>query len=234
MLKISDLNVFYDGLQALRGIHVEVAEGQCATMIGSNGAGKTTLLKCISGLIRPRSGSILFLGEPIHGIPTHEIVKRGIIQVPEGRKLFPRLNVLGNLEMGAYLPEAKGHFEPSLMRVFELFPVLSQRRRQLAGTLSGGEQQMLALARALMARPRLMMLDEPSLGLAPKIAAEIFKIVGRLGHEGITILLVSQDVIQALRLAHRGYVLENSRIVMQGSGKDLLGDPEIKRAYLGI
>jgi len=234
MLKVSDLDVFYDGLQALRNIHVEVEEEECVAIIGSNGAGKTTLLRCISGLIRPRSGSIMFFGEPIHFRKTHEICERGILQVPEGRKLFPRLRVIDNLEMGAYLPDARSHFESSLKWVFELFPVLSERRRQLAGTLSGGEQQMLALARTLMARPRLMMLDEPSLGLAPKVAVEIFKTIENLNHQGMTILLVSQEVIQALRLSNRAYVLENGTIVIKGHGSDLLGHPEIKKAYLGI
>lgn len=234
MLKVSDLQVFYDGLQALREVHIHVTDAECVTVIGSNGAGKTTLLRCISGLVRPRSGSIRLSGEQIQGLPTHEICRRGIIQVPEGRKLFPKLNVLDNLEMGAYLPVAKAHFDESLKRVFALFPVLSERCRQLAGTLSGGEQQMLALGRALMAKPKLLMLDEPSLGLAPKIARGIFGTIRRLNHQGMTILLVSQDVIQGLRIAQRGYVLENGRVVLEGRAEALLDDPDIKKAYLGI
>jgi branched-chain amino acid transport system ATP-binding protein len=234
MLTVSDLHVFYEGLQALAGIELQVAEGRCVALIGSNGAGKTTLLRCISGLIRPRCGSILWMGEPIDGLPPHEICRRGIIQVPEGRKLFPRLSVLANLEMGAYLPHARTHFSCSLRRIFQLFPVLGQRTRQAAGTLSGGEQQMLAIARALMARPRLLMLDEPSMGLAPRIREEIFRIIGRLHQQGLTLLLVSQEVIQSLRLAQWGYVLENGYIVLEGRGEDLLADPKVKKAYLGL
>jgi branched-chain amino acid transport system ATP-binding protein len=234
MLNISELKVFYDTLPALNDVNARVEEGECVTIIGSNGAGKTTLLRCISGLIRPSSGTIIFKGQRMEKLPTYEICKRGIIHVPEGRKLFPRLSIIDNLQMGAYLPEARATFREGLIRVFTLFPVLSQRRKQLAGTLSGGEQQMLAIARALMARPKLLMLDEPSLGLAPRATEEIFQVIKQLVNDGVTILLVSQDVIQALRIARRSYVLENGRIILEGKGDELLGRPDIKKAYLGL
>ncbi len=235
MLQTSDLTIFYGHLPALRGVSLGVAKGEFVAIIGSNGAGKTTLLKAISGLKTAASGAIRFDGERIDGLPTHEICRRGIVQVPEGRKIFPRMKVIDNLEMGAYLPEAKRHFSGTLEQVFALFPLLRTRRKQLASTLSGGEQQMLALGRALMARPRMLMLDEPSLGLSPKASQAIFQTVAGLNRErALTILLVSQDVLQSLRLAHRAYVLENSRMVMEGKGSDLLKDPKVKQSYLGL
>ncbi|MDP2936496.1 MAG: ABC transporter ATP-binding protein [Dehalococcoidia bacterium] len=234
MLEVAGLAVAYGELVALRDVSLHVKEGEIVTVIGSNGAGKTTLLKTISGLLRPRAGRIEFLGEGIDGLPSHEICKRGIIQVPEGRKIFPQMPVLHNLQMGAYLPAARRNFAQSLGRAYALFPRLNERRSQRAGLLSGGEQQMLAMARALMARPKLLMVDEPSLGLAPKLVAEIFNTLLVLNQEGTTILLVSQEVRQALELAQRAYVLENGRITVEGSSKDLLNDPRIKAAYLGL
>ena len=234
MLQGSDLSVFYGHLPALRDVSFAVEKGEFVSIIGSNGAGKTTLLKTISGLMKPTSGTVHFEGNRIDGLPTHEICSRGIIQVPEGRKIFPRMKVVGNLEMGAYLPEAKKNFRKTLEEVFALFPLLEQRKKQLAATLSGGEQQMLAIGRALMSRPKLIMFDEPSLGLSPKASQGIFQVIGKLNREGLTILLISQDVLQSLRLAQRAYVLENSRIVMEGKGSDLLQNPKVKQAYLGI
>lgn len=234
MLQGSDLSVFYGHLPALREVSFTVAKGEFVSIIGSNGAGKTTLLKTISGLMKPTSGTVHFEGNRIDGLPTHEICSRGIIQVPEGRKIFPRMRVVGNLEMGAYLPEAKKNFRRTLGQVYALFPLLEQRKKQMAATLSGGEQQMLAIGRALMSQPKLIMFDEPSLGLSPKASQGIFEVIGRLNREGLTVLLISQDVLQSLRLAQRAYVLENSRIVMEGKGSDLLQNPKVKQAYLGI
>ena len=234
MLKTERLTVFYDELQALVDVSVEVHERELLAIIGSNGAGKTTFLKAVSGLIRPRQGSIIWKGEPIEVQPTDEICKLGIVQVPEGRKLFPQMTVLENLEMGAYLPYARKRAKETFEQVFQTFPFLKNRKKQQAGTLSGGEQQMLAIGRALMARPKLLMLDEPSLGLSPKVASEIYAILSRLHETGIAVLLVSQDVLQALRIADRAYVIENGSIVLEGSGPELLHNPTVKEAYLGI
>jgi len=234
MLDVAGLTVAYGELVALQDVSLQVNQGEIVTVIGSNGAGKTTLLKTVSGLLRPRAGAMEFLGERIDGLPSHEVCKRGIIQVPEGRKIFPQMRVLHNLELGAYLPAARKGFAESLSRAYQLFPRLDERRRQRAGLLSGGEQQMLAIARALMARPKLLMVDEPSLGLAPKLVAEIFDTLRLLNQEGTTILLVSQEVRQALELGTRAYVLENGRITLQGRSGDLLDDPRIKAAYLGL
>ena len=234
MLQVSDLSVFYGHLPALREVSFVVEKGELVSIIGSNGAGKTTLLKTISGLMKAASGTVRFEGDRIDGLPTYEICSRGIIQVPEGRKIFPRMKVIDNLEMGAYLPGAKRRFHESREQVYALFPLLASRKKQLAATLSGGEQQMLALGRALMSRPKLIMFDEPSLGLSPKASQEIFQIIGKLNQEGLTVLLISQDVLQSLGLAQRAYVLENSRIVMEGKAADLLQDPGVKEAYLGI
>ncbi|PKN62116.1 MAG: ABC transporter ATP-binding protein [Deltaproteobacteria bacterium HGW-Deltaproteobacteria-15] len=234
MLRTENLNVFYDELQALIEVSVHVREGDLLVIIGSNGSGKTTLLRTISGLNRPRGGRIFFQGEPIEEEATDRICGRGINHVPEGRKLFPQMTVYENLEMGAYLASERGMPADHLEEVFRTFPVLRRRTKQLAGTLSGGEQQMLAVGRALMAKPRLLMLDEPTLGLAPKAAYEIYSVLVRLNRDGLTILLVSQDVLQALKIANRAYVLENGRISMEGSGSDLLGNPKVKEAYLGI
>lgn len=234
MLNLRAVNFSYDKLPALVDITMEIHLGECTTVIGSNGAGKTTLLKVISGVFHPQSGSITFMGKTIHEMDPDEICKEGIIQVPEGRKLFPRMKVIENLEMGAYLSKAKKQFKESLGRVYQCFPILEQRRNQLAGTLSGGQQQMLAVARSLMALPCLLMLDEPSLGLAPKVAKEIFDTLKKLNQEGLTLLLVTQEVLQALNLAHRAYVLENSRIIMEGTGRELLESSKVKEAYLGL
>ena len=232
LLRIEKLNVFYDELQALIDVSIEMHDQNLLVIIGSNGAGKTTLLRAISGLHRPQSGRIFSLGQAIERKTTDQICMRGIIQVPEGRKLFPRMTVRENLEMGAYLQEAKG--EEPFEEVFHLFPILRARTRQLAGTLSGGEQQMLAIGRALMARPKLLMLDEPTLGLSPRIASEIYLILQELHERGMSLLLVSQDVLQALKIASRAYVIENGSIIMEGEGRELLGNPKVKEAYLGI
>jgi branched-chain amino acid transport system ATP-binding protein len=234
MLRTEWLSVFYDEVQALIDISIEVHPRDHLVIIGSNGAGKTTLLRSISGLLRPQKGRIFFQGEPIESEPINSICRRGIVQVPEGRKLFPQMTVYENLEMGAYLPEAKVKFAEKLKEVFQFFPILKDRRKQSAGTLSGGEQQMLAIGRALMAGPRLLMLDEPTLGLSPKIASEIYAILKRLHEEGISLLLVSQDVIQALKISNRAYVMENGRIIMEGPSQELLKNPKVKEAYLGI
>jgi branched-chain amino acid transport system ATP-binding protein len=232
LLRIEKLNVFYDELQALIDVSIEMHDQELLVIIGSNGAGKTTLLRAISGLHRPRSGKVFSLGEGIESKATDQICMRGIIHVPEGRKLFPRMTVRENLEMGAYLQEAKG--EEPFDELFHLFPILRTRARQLAGTLSGGEQQMLAIGRALMAGPKLLMLDEPTLGLSPRFASEIYVILQKLHKRGMSLLLVSQDVLQALKIAGRAYVIENGRIVMEGKGSELLGSPKVKEAYLGI
>ncbi len=234
MLRTEGLNVFHDEIQALFEVSIEVHEGEFLTIIGSNGAGKTTLLRTISGLNRPREGRVYFREAPIEEEPTDKICSRGIILVPEGRKLFPQMTVLENLEMGAYLPEAMRKSKETLQEVMRVFPVIKERRKQLAGTLSGGEQQMLAIGRALMASPKLLMLDEPTLGLSPKIASEIYSILDQLHGKGMSLLLISQDVLQALRVANRAYVMENGSVIMEGPGQEILGNPKVKEAYLGI
>ena len=235
MLNVKNLDVFYDRLQALRNVSIKVEEGEFVAIIGNNGAGKTTLLKTISGLLKPRSGVIEFQGKRIDLLPPHVICEMGIIQVPEGRKLFPKMKVIENLELGAFTPKARKHRKETIKKVYDLFPILEKREKQIAGTLSGGQQQMLAIGRALMSMPQLLMLDEPSLGLAPKAALEIFSAMEALNkEEGLTILLVSQECLQALKLAKRAYVLENMEIVLEGRGKDLINNPKVKEAYLGI
>ncbi len=234
MLKVDNINVRYGDVQVIHEVTLEVGDGEIITMVGANGAGKTTLLKTIAGILRSTSGAIQFLGERIDHLYPHEIVERGLVRIPEGRKIFPSLLVLENLELGSYLPKAKAGRSESLEKVFSLFPVLKGRSQQSAGTLSGGEQQMLAIGRGLMSLPRLLMLDEPSLGLAPLFVREIFHTVREINQRGTTILLVEQNVFSALDMAHRGYVLENGRIVLQGESQDLLRNQYIRESYLGI
>lgn len=234
MLEVKRINVFYGDMQALWDISFEVGEGQIVTVIGSNGAGKSTSLNAISGLNHPRSGVIAFMGQRIENSLPHRVVELGIAQIAEGRRLFPQMTVLENLEMGAFTKKARAYMDESLSWVFDLFPVLAERKSQLAGTLSGGEQQMLAIARALMSRPKLLMLDEPSFGLAPRIVLVVFDTIKRVREEGLTILLVEQNVHHALELADRGYTLETGRITMDGSGAELLENEYIKKTYLGM
>ena len=234
MLSVENITVGYGDLIALRDVSISIKEGELVSIVGSNGAGKTTLMRTISGLMKPSAGSMTFRGRRIDGLPTHEICRMGIIQVPEGRKLFPKMKVIGNLEMGAYLPEARRHMNDSLQRVFTLFPVLKERQNQPAGTLSGGEQQMLALGRSIMSLPKLLLIDEPSIGLAPKIVGEIFAVFKELSAQGVTILLVSQEVQLALELSTRAYVIENGRLVLSGPSADLLRDDRVRAAYLGL
>ena len=234
LLELINVEVAYGDLPALRGVSVSVEAGETLSVVGANGAGKTTMLRVISGLMRPRAGQILLDGERLDHLPSHAIVAQGVVQVPEGRKIFPSLTVLENLELGSYVPAAKARRREGLEQVFALFPRLGERRRQAAGTMSGGEQQMLAIGRALMARPRVLMLDEPSLGLAPIIVKEIFRIIGEINRLGTTVLLVEQNTRQALAFSRRGYVLENGRVVLEGSGAELLGNEHVKRAYLGM
>lgn len=232
LLQGSGIETFYGKIQALRGIDFEVRKGEIATVIGANGAGKSTLMMTICGTPRARSGSIVFDGVEISKMPTHEIVHLGIAQSPEGRRIFPRMSVFENLQMGATVDKLR-HFDEDLLKVFKLFPRLEERRAQRAGTLSGGEQQMLAIGRALMARPRLLLLDEPSLGLAPIIVKQIFATIKKLNEEeGLTVLLVEQNAFHALRLAHRAYVMVNGKITMTGSGAELMKRPEVRAAYL--
>ncbi len=218
LLELRDVDVAYGDLPALRGVSLTVAEGEILSVVGANGAGKTTMLRTISGLLRPRGGEILFDGRRIDRLPSHAVVEGGVVQVPEGRKIFPSLTVRENLELGAYSRPARPHRAESLARVFALFPILAERGSQAAGTMSGGQQQMLAIGRALMARPRLLMLDEPSLGLAPMVVQEIFRTVAEINRAGTTVMLVEQNTRQALALAARGYVLENGRVVLVGPG----------------
>jgi branched-chain amino acid transport system ATP-binding protein len=234
LLELQGVEVAYGDLPALRGVSVSVEGGETLSVVGANGAGKTTMLRAISGLMRPRAGHVLLDGERLDTLASHAIVARGVVQVPEGRKIFPSLTVLENLELGSYVAAAKARRREGLEHVFGLFPRLKERERQAAGTMSGGEQQMLAIGRALMARPRLLMLDEPSLGLAPLIVKEIFRIIGEINRSGTTVLLVEQNTRQALALSRRGYVLENGRVVLEGSGAELLGNEHVKRAYLGM
>jgi branched-chain amino acid transport system ATP-binding protein len=234
LLELSGIDAFYGRVRALRGITISVDQGEVVALIGSNGAGKTTTLRTISGLMHSPSGSITFAGKDITRTPAHEIVQLGICQSPEGRRLFPRMQVIDNLRMGAFTRKDKDGIQKDMERVFELFPRLKERTTQLAGTLSGGEQQMLAIGRALMARPKLLMLDEPSLGLAPILVETIFQIVREINGQGTPILLVEQNAHKALEVAHRAYVLETGSIVKTGSGKELLSSPDVQRAYLGI
>ena len=233
LLTLEAVDVAYGDLPALRGVSLSVEEGETLSVVGANGAGKTTMLRTVSGLLRPRAGRIVFDGARLDRLPSHAIVARGVVHVPEGRKIFPSLTVTENLELGSYLPAARERRPESLRRVLSLFPRLAERRRQVAGTMSGGEQQMLAIGRALMARPRVLMLDEPSLGLAPIVVQEIFRIIGEINRLGTTVLLVEQNTRQALALSRRGYVLENGRIVLEGTRESLLASPHIKQAYLG-
>jgi len=234
MLELDGVNTYYGSIQALHGISLSVDEGEIITLIGGNGAGKTTTLMSISGIVPPRSGSIRFLGRRIHGLAPDKIVALGICQVPEGRHIFPHLTVMENLDIGAYLRKDRAGVRRDLEYVFELFPILAERRGQEGGTLSGGEQQMLAISRALMARPRLLLLDEPSLGLAPLVIRKIFDIIRKINSEhNTTIFLVEQNANLALRVAHRGYVMENGRIVMADRAEALLGNEEVRHAYLG-
>ena len=234
MLEVSGIDVFHGDVQALWGVTFTVNQGEIVTIVGSNGAGKTTTLRTISGVLHPAAGRINFDGEDISQMPAHRIVELGIAQIPEGRRLWPGLTVTENLDLGAFHPRARRNRDSSLQRVFDLFPRLMERRSQLAGTLSGGEQQMLAIARGLMARPRLLMLDEPSLGLAPILVEEVFRIVREINEQGVTVLLVEQNVRRTLELAHRGYVLETGRIAMSGTSAELLGSEHVKQAYLGL
>ena len=232
MLEVHDINVYYGAIHAIKGISFEVNEGEIVTLIGANGAGKSTTLKTISGLLHSRTGSITFQGENNAGTAPHKLVGKGLAQVPEGRAVFLQMTVEENLEMGAYTrPNAE--VDPGLEKVYDQFPRLKERRKQIAGTLSGGEQQMLAMGRALMSSPRLMMLDEPSMGLAPILVDQIFDIIRSLHKNGTTILLVEQNARMALSVADRGYVLETGKIVTSGSGKELLSDESVKKAYLG-
>ena len=235
MLKLSNVNTYYGNIQALKDLSIEINEGEIITLIGANGAGKTTTLMSISGVVKPRSGEILFDGQPIHTMNPEKIVTMGLCQVPEGRRIFPQLTVLENLDMGAYLRDDKEEVKKDLDYVMDLFPILKERRNQAGGTLSGGEQQMLAISRALMARPRLLLLDEPSLGLAPLIIKQIFEIIKRINKEnGTTIFLVEQNANLALKSAHRGYVMENGVVTLSDTAQNLLSNQEVKKAYLGL
>ena len=232
ILKVDNINVYYGAIHAIKGVSFEVNDGEIVTLIGANGAGKTTTLQTVSGLLHSRTGSIEFLGESLMGIPAHKVVSKGLAQVPEGRRVFLQMTVEENLEMGAYTRSGSG-IDADLEKVYTYFPRLMERRRQIAGTLSGGEQQMLAMGRALMSRPKLLMLDEPSMGLAPILVEQIFEIIRTLHRAGTTILLVEQNAQAALAIADRGYVLETGKIVTAGTGAELLASPEIKKAYLG-
>ena len=233
MLKIDNLHVYYGAIHAIKGISLEVNQGEIVTLIGANGAGKSTTLRTISGLLKPREGTISFEGESIGGVPAHEIVKRGISQVPEGRRIFADMTVMENLDLGAFTRSDKDGIKADLKTVFERFPRLEERKEQLAGTLSGGEQQMLAMGRALMSRPRLLLLDEPSMGLAPLLIREIFSIIVDINKTGTTVLLVEQNANMALSIAHRAYVLETGRITLSGDARELAASEEVRKAYLG-
>ncbi len=231
MLKLSEVFINYDSISAIKGINLYIKEGEIVTILGSNGAGKTTTLKAISGLIPLKTGEIIFDGKKISGLPPHAIVSLGLAQSPEGRLIFPDLTVLENLELGAYL--RKDNIRADLEYVYSLFPILNKRKKQLAGTLSGGEQQMLAIGRAYMTAPKLLLFDEPSLGIAPILVKTIFKAIKEINEKGITILLVEQNAHAALNLAHRGYVLQTGKVILEGNSADLLKNDQVKAAYLG-
>jgi branched-chain amino acid transport system ATP-binding protein len=233
MLKLDGVHAGYGAIEVLKGVSLHVEEGEIVTLIGANGAGKTTILMTICGVLRPRAGKVTFRGQDLGPLPAHAIVRLGIAQSPEGRKIFPRLTVLENLEMGAFTRHDAPEVKRDIERMFERFPILAERRAQAGGTLSGGEQQMLAVARALMARPKLLLLDEPSLGLAPLIVKKIFDVISELNQQGVTVLLVEQNARAALKLAHRGYVLETGAITMQDTAEALLADERVQSAYLG-
>ena len=232
ILKVDDINVYYGSIHAIKGISFEVNEGEIVTLIGANGAGKSTTLNTISGLLHSKTGHIEFMGEPLNHVPSHKVVSKGLALVPEGRRIFLQMSVQENLDMGAFSRRG-GNIDADMERVFEQFPRLKERRKQVAGTLSGGEQQMLAMGRALMSNPKLLMLDEPSMGLAPILVEQIFDIIKNLHKAGTTILLVEQNAQAALSVAVRGYVLETGKIVTTGTGAELLASPAIKKAYLG-
>lgn len=233
MLALRAVQTSYGSIRALRGIDMEVRRGEIVCLLGSNGAGKTTTLMTISGILRPDAGDIIFEGESLKTMPVHRIVQKGVCHVPEGRRIFPKLTVSENLEMGAFsIPDID--LNSALERVYALFPILSERAGQMGGTLSGGEQQMLAIGRALMSNPKLLLLDEPSLGLAPIIMSRIFKTIREINEEGVTVLLVEQNAKAALSLSHRGYVLENGTVKLSGSGQELLHNREVREAYLGV
>lgn len=233
MLKIDNIDVYYGAIHALKGISLEVKEGEIVTLIGANGAGKSTTLRTISGLLKPKTGSITFLGQDIAGVRAHEIVTKGISQVPEGRRVFAEMTVMENLDLGAFVRKDKAGIQQDLKHVFELFPRLEERKNQSAGTLSGGEQQMLAMGRALMSRPKLLLLDEPSMGLAPLLIKEIFNIIVDINKSGTTVLLVEQNANMALSIANRAYVLETGRITLSGSAQELAASEDVRKAYLG-
>jgi branched-chain amino acid transport system ATP-binding protein len=233
VLEVEGLEAAYGGLRALSGVGLTVRAGEIVALVGGNGAGKTTLLRCVSGLLRPRAGAVRWEGRDLTRARPHEIVERGVALVPEGRRLFARMTVEENLELGAFSPRALAARAGSLDRVYGIFPRLRERRKQVAGALSGGEQQMVAIGRALMTRPALLMLDEPSLGLAPRVVEAIFQVVGEVNRAGVAVFVVEQNVQAVLSLAHRAYLLEGGRVVREGPGPALLADPEVRRAYLG-
>ena len=233
LLEAKDLNVYYGAIHALHGISFNVEEGEIVTLIGANGAGKSTILKTISGLLRPRIGDVTLNGESLRTMPAQDIVRRGVVHVPEGRKIFAPLTVQENLEMGAFTRKDPKEIQQSMERVFKSFPRLKERLSQFGGTLSGGEQQMLAIGRGMMARPKILLLDEPSMGLAPILVEEIFSIIKEINSQGVAILLVEQNALMALSVANRGYVLETGNIVLEGTGQELLQNPQVMKAYLG-
>ena len=234
MLEISEISVFYGDIQVVFGLSLRVGEGEIVTLIGSNGAGKSTIVNTISGILRPSKGEILYQGKSIARVPAHRLVEQGLVQVPEGRMLFTDLTVEENLRLGSFSKSSRKHFPARLRYVFQLFPILAERRRQTVNTMSGGEQQMLAIGRALMASPKLLILDEPSIGLAPMLVAEVFRVIRTINEQGVSILLIEQNAIQALQLSSRGYVLEQGHMVQEGEDAELLEDKNIKSAYLGI
>jgi branched-chain amino acid transport system ATP-binding protein len=233
ILEVRDLQVDYGGIQALRGISLEVPEGQVVALIGANGAGKTTTLRAISRMLRPAAGTVRFCGEDVTRLASHQLVARGMAHAPEGRGIFLNLTVRENLELGAYLRRDRAGIQADADKAYALFPILAERRAQVSGTLSGGEQQMLSVARALMSRPRLLLLDEPSLGLAPQVVERIFAVLREVSASGVSLLLVEQNAHKALQLAHRAYVLETGTVVMTGTGRELLASPAVRKAYLG-